>query len=325
LRNGFSAGVPLDAERRPFMPVTRYMADPNDPVTQFMRTRFPGAAAIMRPVRKELMALPAACPPAAGPGYYPYMTIGKAIDFRIRYYFAVTPLTDYAGYRASLNTRLGPYAFTEFFYDFEIFLDQLQPAGRRLMAADEEMLARYCYILGLFDHSGRGQPLHPDLIRNRDDLLSLVERPWVDDLCALSWAFYDAGLLPLNAPAVLNPNFMGSRYAGGPEADLISDGCLIEIKTSLPPHGLKQALGPKTLFQLLRYALLDYNDAYGIHAFGIYLTRQSCLLRWELAELLPAICGVQPAPTLAALRADFQALLAPAARPSPRRKPATRP
>ena len=54
----------------------------------------------------------------------------------------------------------------------------------------------------------------------------------VADLCALSWAFHDRFADLLGRRAAFNPSFAGSRDVGGADADLILDGCLIDIKTT---------------------------------------------------------------------------------------------
>jgi hypothetical protein len=320
------------------MSLTARVKDPTSTVSQFMRERFPGADAFMQPVRKELMALPALRPAGDVQGY-PYGTVGMAIDYRLRYYFPPRPVMERV---ARMGAHCDPYVASgwenpnggpptaaveraaAFFRGLETAIAQLTPADRRLTPADEQVLARSCYVLALFEEIYRSGRMDPGLTNGAADLLDIAAPAVIEDLCALSWAFYDAGLLPLTAPTVLNPTFMGSGDVGGADADLIVDGCLIDIKTTVP-SGMRNTLGVTTLYQLLGYALLDYEDEFDLHAVGIYLPRQSRLLRWEVAELLPALCGAQPATTLGALRADFRALLAPAAQLSPRRKSATRP
>lgn len=103
---------------------------------------------------------------------------------------------------------------------------------------------------------------------------------------ALSWAFYDRHSELLSKPAVLNPTFDGSRDVGGADADLIVDGCLIDIKTTINPR-----LSAKWLYQLLGYTLLDYSDRYLIREVAIYFARQQQLIKWPLDALVSNLAG----------------------------------
>jgi hypothetical protein len=120
-------------------------------------------------------------------------------------------------------------------------------------------------------------------------------------ICALSRLF--ASHLPELArqPLFLNPIFAGSGEIGGADADLISDGCLIDVKTTVDPKFTRTRL----LYQLLGYVLLDYDDAYAIRSVGVYLSRQGLLIRWQLADLLQTLLDGKRA-TLAELRASFR-------------------
>ena len=62
---------------------------------------------------------------------------------------------------------------------------------------------------------------------------------------------------PAADSVVCGPSFDGSAFVGGADADLIVDGCLYDVKTTMKPRrGL-----PRSVRQLLGYALLDWNDA----------------------------------------------------------------
>jgi hypothetical protein len=243
-------------------------------------------------------------------------TVGTAFDYRLRYWFAVTPLEALvasAGMRSlSLTSEpvasrrgasdaclalggpapLASAAVVALLPDFAASLSDalagLRPVGRALPADDEELLCRYCYLLGLFEELFRGglqirSPLY-ELVDGAtvDDLLALPQQIWIDDLCALSTAF--AGHYPAlaNGPVILNPTFSGSIEIGGADADLIVDGCLLDVKTTVDPKFTRT----RVLYQLLGYALLDYDDRYEIDAVGVYLSRQELLLRWPLQLLL---------------------------------------
>jgi hypothetical protein len=90
----------------------------------------------------------------------------------------------------------------------------------------------------------------------------------------------------LKEPFILNPTFAGSVDVGGADADLIVDGCLLEIKTST-----QNALDSAWLRQLAGYALLDYADEYAIQSVGIYMARHGVLLNWPLDEYIRLLTG----------------------------------
>src|SRR5215469_10720916 len=59
------------------------------PVGRFFRQRFPYTATVTRTTNPVLKAATTIRP--AGPQPYPYGTVGTALDYRIRYSFAITP------------------------------------------------------------------------------------------------------------------------------------------------------------------------------------------------------------------------------------------
>ena len=73
---------------------------------------------------------------------------------------------------------------------------------------------------------------------------------------------------------------------GGADADLIVDGCLVELKVTSKPL-------PELwwLRQLLGYVLLDYSDVHQLRAVGLYLGRTGAFLRWDLGDVLKLILG----------------------------------
>lgn len=279
----------------------------------------------------------------------PYPTLGMAIDYRIRYYFAVTPserLTARRGsgqlilrplvseedipipedelmdllsnhfsswsFDLSAGAAYGPYSWElleSFFHDLDRTLAAIQPSGRRLDTTEEQMLGRYCYVLALFEQVSRqglsynvltGPLFKPTAKSSVQELLAIPQDEWVEDLCAMSWLFYDRCRDLLAQPAVLNPLFAGSSDVGGADADLIIDRCLIELKASknatLPANWLRQLAG---------YVLLDYEDTYQIDTVGIYMIRQGIMFRWPVEEFFQTLTG-DPLISVAALRQKFR-------------------
>lgn len=193
-----------------------------------------------------------------------------------------------------------------FFRHLDRLIAELAPAGRRLAPDDEEHLDRACVALELFDEVFRAllQPGSPLIRLNSgsrvDELLDIAQLAWLTDLAALSYGFYERFADHLADPVALNPTFTGSPDVGGADADLILDGCLLEIKATVTPK-LYQAW----LLQLLGYALLDYDDAYRIDRLGIYLARQCHLMTWPLKTVLDGIAGPGRA-SLTDLRGEFR-------------------
>jgi hypothetical protein len=246
-------------------------------------------------------------------------TVGTAFDYRLRYSLAVTPLHDLTAasgmrlldplrgrergarvapdpsltlegtHQASMGPILG--LIDDFERGLSTTIAELAPIGRVLDEAQEQLLCRYCYLLGLFEEIYRaGSRINsPLFLLTSDatliDLLALPPQIWVDDLCSLSRLL--ASFLPelASRPLFLNPTFAGSREIGGADADLISGGSLLDIKTTVDPKFTRTRL----LYQLLGYVLLDYEDAYEIRAVGVYLSRQGLLIKWPLTELLPTL------------------------------------
>lgn len=262
-------------------------------------------------------------------------TVGTAFDYRLRYWFAVTPLEDLvasAGMRqlspnaspitsrrgapdASLALRgLAPEEsapvvalLADFAASLESTVAVVDPVGGLRDDAHEQLLCRHCYVLGLFEELFRAGPrIRSPLYEladgaTVDDLLALPLQPWIDDLCALSAAFADHYSALAERPVVLNPSFAGSTEIGGADADLIVDGCLLDVKTTVDTKFTRT----RVLYQLLGYTLLDQDDRYGIDAVGVYLSRQSLLLRWPLLPLWRSLLE-NDSVDLAELRSSFR-------------------
>ena len=245
----------------------------------------------------------------------PFGELGMAIDYRLRYYFAVTPNRDMVAwkklrlYRRTLEKTysLTPTLIESFFIDLDTFVDEIPPVGRKLGIVQERRLNRFCFVLALFEQISRIGPHPRNLLfaqRNTSsvaDLLGIPEDLWIDDLCALSRAFYEAYRERLTDPVCLNPTFTGSAHIGGADADLILGNSLLEIKTTVTP-----AITKAMLYQLIGYVLLDYEDEYQLKEVGIYMSRQATTLKWNLPELLDRLHRKSSAPPLDQLRQQFE-------------------
>lgn len=313
------------------MSLTSELKDTNSPIYQYMKERFPNIRPILADWTRQLAGASTVCP--TNTTAYPWSIIGMAFDYRMRYYFGITPSIDLAAFKGAIGilgfhpsiidnnsgargnatetirvaiesivTKTSKKSqnslrfslaslFTEFFTSLEAVLASTHPVGRRLDEAEEGLLARNCYILALLEAVYRAglvaaSPLFFEPKITLNNLLSAVEDQWVDDLCALSWMFYDRYSDLLSLPIISNPSFVGSTDVRGADADIIINGALIDTKTTI--NSQKRS---RWLRQLLGYVLLDYSDQHRIHTVGFYLARQGVLLKWPLAELIPILAG----------------------------------
>lgn len=286
------------------MSLTSLIGQRDSSVRLFLAERFPYTRLVVDHVKATLTGIATIRPTEP----VPWPLLGHAVDYRLRGYFA--PVS-FAGIPAMGAQQLwGPSAW-EFQKKVGTDLDtrarHLGSVGRRLDQNSEEWLARFCLALSLFETIFRsGKPpleiatLSPESV-TAESLLAIPPQVWVDDLRALSRTFYDHHADILASPAILNPTFDGSNDVGGADADLVLDGCLLEIKATINP----QRPLSEWFYQLLGYVLLDYRDRYAIREVGIYFARQAAFVRWPLEELMRAMAGTD-VPPLAELRADFK-------------------
>lgn len=290
------------------MSLTSHLDDPLSPVTQFLKKRFQFKRSPVSDIHRALACANTILPrEAIG---YPWAVVGTAMDFRLRGYWQSVQFTSQpaAGAEAVCGADRGRHLKLRAVADL---LNKqaagLCSVGRRLDRRSEEWLARYCLVLSYFEVVYRSghipreiQDVKPDP-NSPETMLAIPSQVAVDDLCAMSWAFFDSNAELLAKPVVLNPTFDGSDDVGGADADLIIDGCLCEIKTYKSPRSSKLS---DTLYQLLGYVLLDYSNRYQIHDVGIYFSRQSTMVRWTLADLLETMAG-SASSSLAECRSAF--------------------
>lgn len=313
------------------------------PLGHFFRQRFPHTSRLTKEINQQLRTLRPVLPPILPTQPWPYSQIGMALDYRIRYSFAPTPVHRLVAWKGaqlllsssdqlklnlmmvetenvavSLPHQRSDASGSTTFYPFEVIraffllleetVDRLQPAGHLLEEEEERQLGRLCYLLGLFEvpfRSGRfdGPLVVPAPRRTVDALLDVVQASWLDDLCALSRLFLTQQSHLLLSPHVLNPVFAGSRDVGGADADLIVDGCLIDLKTT------KQAsIEAEWLRQIVGYLLLDYEDSYHVQSVGLYLARYGKLCTWPTDLFVQVLTG-DPGATVADLRGEFYQLV----------------
>ena len=98
--------------------------------------------------------------------------------------------------------------------------------------------------------------------------LSTVSLPWSTPQLALRPGRW-----------VLGADFTGSSLIKA-DADVITAGLLLDLKTDS-----KFSLGVTTVFQVLGYALLDFDDAYQLANVGTFSARYAYLATWDIGAL----------------------------------------
>ncbi len=304
------------------MSLTSHLDDKDSPVRRFIRETFPNTRPPLADCREAMRA----SPPILGEGLSrdAYSPIGTAIDYRIRYHFAVTPTRELVAFKGALLVAGRPHPPREewsiperfqltkacvdgFRKTLDLTVNEIAADKRRPKDAEERRLARFCLVLAAFEAVFRAGVWPPkyfgeSLPETAEELLELVPDEWAEDAAALAAAFAESYPSWHGAGAVLNPNFAGSADVGGADGDLIADGCLWEIKTT-KERGLKGVV----LHQLLGYLLLDYEGKYAIDRVGVLLPRQNTRVSWPIGKLIAAMSGRDDL-ELADLRERFRAI-----------------
>ncbi len=309
------------------MSLTSQLSNFNSVVRRFMHTHFPNVTKMVRAINKEPHYIRPILPPegvefqdggyalSKNPRrYWAYVLgdIGTALDYRIRFNFPEMNIKETIAYRDSLSRenrvksrahRKYRFRFigTDFFNEVEEFLARTRPDRGSLIPEDEDVLCRYCYTMGLIDYGYRNSSPHQNMEWFDIDVNELISRPaqWIsDDIAAQNTLFRKSKRDWLSKPATLNPTFTGGVDVGGADADLIVDGCLIDLKSS------QKNLTGRHLYQLIGYCLLDYEDEHGIDSLAIYRTRYGVTHCWAVEEML-ALSMDFPQP-LNELRAKFR-------------------
>ncbi len=327
------------------MSLSSHLEDKTSPIGQFIKAHFSQTTQLTKVANQQLKNAETIRPAQADKSY-PYAIIGAAIDYRLRYAFAITPyrrlvawqgaqklviqpvqsdqdifvdedevleilLTSPIFFDITRGVAQGPYPFKlvrQFFETLDAVLKAIQPVGRQLEPETEHLLDRYCIVLSYFEQVFRsssylqGPLMQPTVKRSVEELLAIPQQTWLDDMALLFNTFYNRYQHLLSLPHTLNPTFAGSGDVGGADADLVVDGCLIDIKTSISAQ-----LKADYLYQLAGYLLLDYDDRLQMNAVGIYMTRQGILFRWTVPEFLQVLTGDSTA-DLKTIRQQFRTL-----------------
>jgi hypothetical protein len=318
-------------------PLTAEIADVRSPVRRFLSGRFSsGLRDLQRRYRQgaQPLAVPAAPPAEVNPS-----TLGTAADWLLRFLLHPRPSLKLATAGAALSgsRRAGPRdipdapgtgpdvgmlaTLGEIAWSLGLGRDEMAGEGEAAFAgplrgsdADPEHLARACWALALLTEVYRRGPMVAALgplgrFRDRrppaDELLALAPPAALGQLTAFRQVF-ETALLPKLArrrgPWALGPTFTGSALIRA-DADLIAARLLLDLKTTAK----KPSLGITDLFQVIGYALLDFNDEYKLDELGIFSARYAYLATWDLGALLEELAGGQV--SLRATRQEFRQLL----------------
>ncbi len=310
--------------------LTREIEDTSSPVRQFFDERFTGGLKdLQRRYRQAAPPLVVAPVPQAeaNPG-----TLGGAADWLLRFMVCPDPGVDLAVAGAahlSPGMMLGVAELARLLGVTHL-PGTLSIGGSPVSGSvhtftgpmagasmDQELLARGCWVLALATEafrSAQAAAMGP-LAQFRggpvttDALLALASPAGLDQLARFRHVF-ETSLIPQLAtrrgPWAVGPTFAGSAMIGGADGDLIAAGLLLELKTSA-----KLTLAVKDLFQVIGYALLDFDDEYNLAEVGIFSARYAYLATWSLDSLLSELAG-HPASHRAA-RQEFRRLLHPSA------------
>jgi hypothetical protein len=306
------------------------LSDPDSPLRQFLASELPGVAAVRADCRARRPADLDVLRPEPPAGTRPaWGTLGAAVDHRLR--LGLSDSTSLGGaVRAGVQlvaatrmdrpVRVGEAlraAGDELLRQIEKLITELRPfdRGALLTVDDEQRLARACVVAAWFEEAYRTGRLWPgtplgDATEDvtLDRLLALVPDYAVADIVAMA-DLAAAALADVRASCApsdvhVGPVFAGSRDVGGADADWIAAGLLVDVKATAAP----EKVGREDVLQLASYALLDYDDRYGIERVGWYFARVGWLVTWELAAFLGLLGAAHP---MADLRRYVARVLSP--------------
>jgi hypothetical protein len=249
---------------------------------------------------------------------YPWATVGTAFDFQLRFLLGerdfasliATPgavkLAHYWGLRGPV-----PRAFKELSKRMEELAASGPDWGRPTAPAARRDLAQLSYALALYEQCFRapiddGWPLLQLGKRaTLKTLLASLRDDALQDLTGLIQLFVETQPELLESDSrVFNPTFAASGMLGGADADLVLDHRLLDVKTKLSGD-----IARIDFWQLLGYALADFDDVYGIQEVGFYFSRQGIQVAWSLPTLAELLSGSPQ--DIAVLRQRFRETVEP--------------
>lgn len=273
------------------MSLTSNLSKRNNPIREWFESKLPNLETFQKDVRTcgDLL-LPS-------PTQVSLNTVGTAFDYRIRYWFDISPTDSLvAAIIGKIIYEADELDLSQlwklFVLSLEKTLQNTSPVGRELNKTEEILLLRYCWVLALFEEILRGgfginSPLFTVASTDPNELLSLASDLAIQDLLSLMKIAYKSQLLvkPIDKP-ILNPTFSGSMFVGGADADLILDGCLIDLKTTKSKTPTRAFLSRKDYYQLIGYVILDFKNEYNISSLSFYLARRGASVTWTVNDFI---------------------------------------
>ena len=265
--------------------LTAEVSDKASPLRQHLEAHFPN----IRPLQDEYKASAGGILVERGsahPG-----TLGAAFDFAVR--FALDP-----GYKADIAV-IG--FMSDRLQDLAGEVVTVAKAAQTFSPRSPELM-RACWALALCTEVFRvglmaGSPLAQLVEENgltAATLLDLATQDAIDELTALS-DVADEHLVQHvldKKPLHLGPTFAGSRQCPA-DADLIAGGTLIDLKCTV---GKKNSAGARyialdrgVIYQIVAYALFDYDNAHTIDSIGLYSARYGHFIQWQLQDALSTL------------------------------------
>jgi hypothetical protein len=300
-------------------PLTAELNTKDSPVRRFLDERFSsGLREVQRRYRQPspVLVVPSAERLEANPG-----TVGTAADWLLRFMLHPRPSLALAargavlcGRRSGMIEALIEIAESigyapEAVLDVSI-ADFTGPISGN--DADAGHLASACWAFALLTEMYRNPmaAMLGPLGRFRghgvsgSELLELASSAALDQLAAFRDVFAST-LLPQLAHRpgrwVLGAEFTGSALIKA-DADVIAAGLLLDLKTDS-----KLSLGVTTMFQVIGYTLLDFDDAYQLTEVGTFSARYAYLATWDIGTLLDELASHHV--NLPSVRREFRQLL----------------
>ncbi|MDA1002991.1 MAG: hypothetical protein O3B31_06540 [Chloroflexi bacterium] len=273
------------------MSLTGLLGEKGSPFRAIFRELLPDTSRFVRDLNRELTSFPLNTERPSDSGLS-----GTALDYRLRYYFAVTPPAETVAGRgaAAFNRKGVAAALTSYFRTADLAIEvAIEPVGRLLPDKQEIALCRHCVVLAYCEQFFRsGRSLLFDVASETGtlpkNLQELVPEDTVADVANVSRRFFEHQYPQLaGRSVVLNPTFDGSRDVGGADADIIAGDSLIEFKSTIRA----QPIQGNDIYQLLGYACLDYSDAHHIRRVGFSMLRRDVLKEWDLGALVDELSG----------------------------------
>ncbi|MGN5380469.1 hypothetical protein ACQ4WX_35095 [Streptomyces lasalocidi] len=292
------------------MSLTSQIRDSSSSISRFFEEYLPDWRTAAAQLRRALDSANAPVRPSFPDGTRPpWGLIGRGIDERIRLMIGPTreapsfPGGFHRDAQGQARVSLGyaaPFLRRALRNEAADIRAAIEAASKALTEAlnaaqgpgkqDEELIARYCYLAAFFDVRGGIQKtiawlLHDGVDSSLGRWVARVPQEAADDLVRLAElarsVFHPLADLPISKKFA-GPHFPGSHDVGGADADLIVDRVLIDIKATIQPG----KIGRAELYQLVGYALLDYDDVYELESIALYLARTGTLVRWDLDETI---------------------------------------